>query len=72
MADMSDKCQSDTGNHYVFIVNRTLWNDVNLVLGEFLSHYRTDGAFMYSKSANQGKGGYVKVGATYDTYEFAR
>lgn len=26
---------------------------------------------MYSKSANQGKGGYVKVGATYDTYEFA-
>lgn len=54
------------------MVNRTLWNDVNLVLGEFLSHYRTDGTFMYSKSANQGKGGYVKVGATYDTYEFAR
>lgn len=71
MADMSDKCQSDTGNHYVFVTNRTLWNDVNLVLGEFLSHYRTDGTFMYSKSANQGKGGYVKVGATYDTYEFA-
>lgn len=71
MADMSDKCQSDTGNHFAFIVNRVLWNDINLVLGEFLYHYRTNGTFMYSKSANQGKGGYVKVGATYDTYEFS-
>ena len=26
---------------------------------------------MYSKSANKGQGGYVKVGATFDTYQYA-
>lgn len=26
---------------------------------------------MYSKSANKGLGGYVKVGATFDTYEYS-
>lgn len=26
---------------------------------------------MYSKNANKGMGGYVKVGATFDTYEWA-
>lgn len=68
---LSDKAQSDIGNHYTFIVNRKLWNDINLVLGEFLADHRTDGAYMYSKAANSGKGGYIKVGATFDTYEFA-
>ena len=29
------------------------------------------GTYMYSKSANKGQGGYVKVGATFDTYEYA-
>ena len=29
------------------------------------------GTYMYSKSANKGQGGYVKVGATFDTYESA-
>jgi hypothetical protein len=51
--------------------NRKLWNDVNQVLGEYLANYKTDGTFMYSKSANKGQGGYVKVGATFDTYEYA-
>lgn len=27
---------------------------------------------MYSKSANKGEGGYVKVGATFDTYVYSR
>jgi hypothetical protein len=71
MSDLSDKAQSDTGNHFIFIVNRKLWNDINMVLGEYLSNYRTDGTYMYSKSANKGQGGYVKVGATFDTYEYA-
>ena len=71
MADMADKAQSDTGNKWVFIVNRKMWNDINMVLGEYLANYRTDGTYMYSKSANKGIGGYVKVGATFDTYEYA-
>ena len=71
MSDMSDKAQNDIGNKFVFIVNRKLWNDINTVLGEYLANYKTDGTFMYSKSANKGMGGYVKVGATFDTYEYA-
>lgn len=71
MNDMADKAQSDTGNHFCFIVNRTLWNDINTVLGEYLANYKTDGTYMYSKSANKGEGGYVKVGATFDSYEWA-
>lgn len=71
MNDMADKAQSDTGNHLVFIVNRKLWQDVNTVLGEYLANYRTDGCYLYSKSANKGMGGYVKVGATYDTYIYS-
>ena len=71
MSDMSDKAQSDTGNHYAFVVNRKLWNDINLVLGDYLANYRTDGTYLYSKSANKGQGGYVKVGSTFDSYEYA-
>lgn len=71
MNDMADKSQQDTGNSYVFVVNRKLWNDINTVLGDYLGNYKTDGAYLYSKSANKGVGGYVTVGATYDTYIYA-
>lgn len=71
MGDMADKAQSDTGNKFLFVVNRKMWQDVNMVLGEYLANYRTDGTYMYSKSANKGQGGYIKVGATFDTYEYA-
>lgn len=71
MNDMADKAQSDTGNKWVFVVNRKLWQDINMVLGEYLANYRTMGTYMYSKAANKGQGGYVKVGATFDTYEYA-
>ena len=61
MSDLSDKCQSDTGNYYTFVCNRKLFNDINTVLGDFLGNYKTDGTYMYSKSANKGIGGYVSV-----------
>ena len=54
------------------MVNRKLWQDINMVLGEYLANYKTMGTYMYSKSANKGQGGYVKVGATFDTYEYAK
>lgn len=72
MSDMADKAQSDTGGKWIFIVNRKMWNDIQLTLGEYLANFRTDGSYMYSKSANKGQGGYVKVGATFDTYEYAK
>ena len=71
MSDIADKAQSDTGNKFIFIVNRKMWNDLQMTLGEYLANYKTDGTYMYSKSANKGLGGYVKVGATFDTYEYA-
>lgn len=71
MGVMAEKAQDDTGNKLVFICNRKLWEDVNLVLGEYLANYKVDATYMYSKSANKGFGGYVQVGATFDTYNFA-
>lgn len=71
MNDMTDKSNEDTGNHYMFVVNRKMWNDINTTLGDYLANYKTDGTYMYSKSANGGTGGYIKVGATFDTYEWA-
>lgn len=71
MSNMADKAQSDTGNKWVFIVNRKLWTDLQTTLGDYLANYRTNGTFLYSKSANKGQGGYVKVGATFSTYEYA-
>lgn len=71
MGDMADKAQEDTGGKWVFVVNRKLWQDINMVLGEYLANYKTMGTFMYSKAANKGAGGYIKVGATFDTYEYA-
>ena len=72
MGDMADKAQSDTGNKWIFICNRRLWQQINTTLGVYLGQYRTNGMYLYSKEANKGLGGYVKVGATYDTYEYAK
>ena len=71
MSDMADKAQSDTGNKWIFICNRRLWQQINTTLGVYLGQYRTNGMYLYSKEANKGLGGYVKVGATYDTYEYS-
>lgn len=72
MGVMAEKAQDDTGNHLTFICNRKLWEDVNMVLGKYLADFRTDGSYMYSKSANKGMGGYIQVGATFDTYIYAK
>lgn len=71
MNTMSEKAQKDTGNHFVIISNAKFWQDINLVLGEYLANFRTDGTYMYSKEAKNGNGSYVKVGATYNSYEYS-
>lgn len=55
-----------TGNKYVFICNERFWHSVQAELFDFLAHFHTDGTYLWSKQAND----YVKVGATFDTYEF--
>ena len=71
MNDMADKAQEDTGNKFIIVCTRKMWQDINTVLGDYLANYKTMGTYMYSKSANKGAGGYIKVGATFDTYVYA-
>lgn len=69
-AEMAEKSQEITGNKYTVICTQKFWNDIQETLGQHLANAKTDGCYFYSKSANRGEGGYVKVGATYDTYRF--
>jgi len=66
LAMLGEKAKQSTGNHYTFICNDRFWTQVQMVLGDTLIHAKTDGAYLWSKAAND----YVKVGATYNSYEF--
>ena len=50
----------------MFICNERFWNLLQSTLGDYLAKFRTQGTYLWSKAAN----GYVKVGATFDTYEY--
>lgn len=50
----------------MFVVSEPLWNQMQVVLAAHLAAFQTDGTYLYSKAAND----YVKVGATFNTYEF--
>ena len=63
---MVEKAVSPTGNKFVFICNEVLWNQVQTVLSEYLSRWKVNNTFMWSKAAND----YVDVGATFASYEF--
>lgn len=54
-----------TGNTFVFVVNEALWSQIQVTLSEWLSRFGTCDTYLWSKEAN----GYVKVGATFSTYE---
>ncbi len=69
-SEMAEKSQEITGNKYLVLCTQKFWNDIQGVLGEYLNNCKTDGTYMYSKAANKGEGGYIKVGATYSSYEF--
>lgn len=64
---MVEKAENDQGNHFVFICNQKGWNIVQEVLGSYLANRKTDGAYLWSKG---GEGKYIKVGATFDAYEW--
>ena len=66
LGQMNDKADAPTGNHYMFVVSEPLWNQMQVVLAAHLAAFQTDGTYLYSKAAND----YVKVGATFNTYEF--
>lgn len=64
---LAQKCAKVQGNTFVFVVNLVLFQELQNTLSEFLSNHKPDGAYIWSKQAN----GNIKVGATYDAYEFA-
>lgn len=44
-----------------------MWGIVQRVLGDYLASRKTDGAYLWSRG---GEGKYIKVGATFDAYEW--
>lgn len=64
---MVEKAEKPTGNVFTFVINEKAWSIVQRVLGEYLSNRHTDGAYLWS---NQGEGKYIKVGNTFDAYEW--
>ncbi len=69
MSTMVEKAEKPTGNHFVFMVNESMWGIVQRVLGDYLSTRKTDGAYLWSRG---GEGKYIKVGATFDSYEWGK
>lgn len=67
MNEMVKKADNPQGNHFVFMVNEQANEIVQRVLLKYLSDFHTDGAFIWSKG---GEGKYIKVGATFDSYEY--
>lgn len=64
---LGEKADDPTGNHYVVICNEPFWQELNLMLGKFLADNKTDGAYLWSKKAND----YIEVGAKFNAYNFA-
>lgn len=67
MSMMCQKAESATGNKFIFLCNEKMWHDVQRNLSTWLANFKTCGTYLWSKAAN----GYVNVGATFDSYEFA-
>lgn len=64
---MVSKSERAQGNHYQFVCNTAMYNDVQTTLAAWIRDWKTAGNFLWSKEAND----YVKVGATYQSYEYA-
>lgn len=64
---MTVKSENPTGNHYIFICNSRMWSAIQGTLSGWIKDWSTVGTFMFSKEKND----YVKVGATFRSYEFA-
>lgn len=60
------KCEKAQGNTFTLICNTSFHNEWQETMGNWLADRKADGAYLYSKEAT----GYVKVGATFGSYEF--
>lgn len=73
LSQMVSKAADPTGNHFTFIVDDALWNQVNTTLGEWLKSWGSVPTMMYSKSAGEmvDVNNAQKVGATFNSYEMS-
>jgi hypothetical protein len=67
MQSMAEKSDTRQNNHWTFTCNDKFWNKFNKLMKNDLRFIAQDGSYFWSKA----KGGNVKVGATYNSYEFA-
>ncbi len=74
---MAQKAVNPIGNDFLFVLNDLAWGQINTTLGDWLKAWNSVPTTMYSKAANKGGGGMVKisnpvkVGATFVSYEIA-
>lgn len=69
ISDMVQKAEQPQGNTFTFMCNEAGWSVVQRVLGSYLANRQTDGAYLWS---SQGEGKHIKVGATFDAYEWGK
>ena len=67
LAEMADKADTATGNTWAFVVNKRMWDMIQRTMGSWIRDWKTSANFVWSK----GSKGYVDLGATYQSYEFA-
>lgn len=67
MKSMSERAKNLTGNHYMYICNQIQWLDIQTTLQNWLKAWNSTPTVVYSTKENS----YVKIGATYMTYENA-
>lgn len=51
------------------MINERAWAIVQRVLGDYLATRHTENAYLWSRG---GEGKYIKVGATFDAYEWGK
>lgn len=73
MEQMVEKCANPTGNHFMFAINKILWNQVNTTLRDWLKLWNSAPTLLYSKAAGTSvkADNPLKVGATFVSYEVA-
>lgn len=64
METMRQKSKKSDGNQYVFIVNERMWSQIQTTLRQYLKEWQPVAPIFFSQKA----GGYVQVGATFDSY----
>lgn len=64
---MVSKSEKPQGSTFTMLCNTAFYNEFQRVMNAWIIAHKTDCAFLWSKGAN----GYVDLGATYQSYEFA-